>query len=139
MALDIKLNDVRDEWGDFDLETKDKIRIEVKTSSYLQTWYQENYSKIKFSIKRKNEKYLKNNELNRPSDFYIFCLLNHKDKKTVEPLNMDQWIFYILSTKEINKLFKNINSISLKTLNEITCSLKFNEIKDKIYNEYKIL
>ena len=52
---------------------------------------------------------------------------------------MDQWIFYVLSTKEINRLFKNIKSISLKTLNEITYGLKFNEIKDKIYNEYKIL
>ena len=130
-AMDIELTDVREEWGEFDLETKDKIRLEIKASSYLQTWHQYSYSKIIFSIKKEK------NKSKRPSDFYVFCLLNHKDKKTVDPLNMDQWVFYVLSTKIIDNKFNNKNSISLEILGKMTNYIKYNELKEKIINEYR--
>jgi hypothetical protein len=31
---------------------------------------------------------------------YVFCLLAHKDKSTLDPLNMDQWQFFVLATEE---------------------------------------
>src|SRR5215510_14221344 len=51
MALEIDLTGVREEWDAYDIETKNGIKIEIKTSAYLQTWLQKDYSKINFSIK----------------------------------------------------------------------------------------
>jgi len=44
-AAKINLNEVRDEWGAFDLITTEGIKIEVKSSAYLQTWFQKALSK----------------------------------------------------------------------------------------------
>ena len=40
-------------WGKYDLLTKDKIAVEVKTSGYIQTWEQESLSKLIFGIHEK--------------------------------------------------------------------------------------
>ena len=141
-AMEIDLtNEARDEWSEYDLETWEwgKIKIEVKSSSYLQTWDQRNYSNIIFSIKKKGKTSIAKdkNTFIRPSDVYVFCLLNHKDKRTVDPLNMDQWSFYVLSTNSINNIFKDKNSISLKSLETITESIGYNKLKEKIIKEAK--
>ncbi|AEF86086.1 conserved hypothetical protein [Treponema primitia ZAS-2] len=140
-AMGIDLSEVRSEWSEYDLETEDGIKIEVKSSAYLQTWDQFDYSKIIFSIKKRGDWKIKlnKNEFNRPSDIYVFCLLKHKEKKTVNPLNMDQWVFYVLSTNKIDTIFKNNSSISLKSLEKLTEGIKYNEIKDKIVAECKII
>ena len=40
----------RTEWDTYDLETKDGIKIEIKSAAYLQSWKQTNLSKISFNI-----------------------------------------------------------------------------------------
>ncbi len=50
-ALNIDLNVVRDEWSAYDLISPEGIKIEVKSASYLQSWFQRNFSLISFSIK----------------------------------------------------------------------------------------
>jgi len=137
-AMDADLSLPIEEWSEYDLNVKG-IKIEVKTSSYLQTWSQSNYSKIIFLIKRKGDTSVKTKkeDLNRPSDLYVFCLLNHKDKKTVNPLNMDQWLFYVLSTNKINNIFKEKNSISLEKLEKEVIGIKYDELKERILNEYQ--
>ena len=144
--MDVNLFYVREEWGEYDLTATveldngklDLIKIEVKSSSYLQTWDQEKYSKIIYSIKKRGDwkNRIKKEDFNRPSDIYIFCLLNHKDKDTVDPLNMNQWLFFVLSTKRINEIYKNKSSISLNTLEKITNCVKYDELKNKIIEEY---
>jgi hypothetical protein len=141
-AMEIDLtNEARDEWSEYDLETWEwgKIKIEVKSSSYLQTWDQKNYSNIIFSIKKKGKTSIakEKNIFIRPSDVYVFCLLDHKDKKTVNPLNMDQWSFYVVSTNTINNIFKERNSISINSLENITEKIRYNQLKEKIINEAK--
>jgi hypothetical protein len=141
-AMEIDLsNEARDEWAEYDLETWEwgTIKIEVKSSSYLQTWDQKYFSNIIFSIKKKGETSIakEKNTFTRPSDVYVFCLLDHKDKKTVNPLNMDQWAFYVVSTKIINKIFKEKNSVSLTSLEKITEKIRYNQLKEKIINEAK--
>ena len=140
MAMNIDLSVIREEWGAYDLETKDGIKIEVKTSAYLQTWFQKNYSKIIFSIK---PAYFWNSETNelskiksRPSDVYVFCLLKHKDKNSVNPLILNQWVFYVVSTNKINNVFGNKNTIQLNSLEKIAKSLNYDEIKKNVVKEY---
>jgi len=141
-AMNIDLTTgAREEWSEYDLETWEwgKIRIEVKSSSYLQTWDQRNYSNIIFSIRKRGNTSItkEKNKFTRPSDVYVFCLLNHMDKKTVDPLNMDQWSFYVVSTNKINNVFKEKNSISLKSLEKVTEKISYNQLKEKIINEVK--
>src|ERR1700761_545099 len=50
-AANVDIKTIRDEWGAFDLETMDGIKIEVKSAAYIQTWFQRELSKISFSIK----------------------------------------------------------------------------------------
>ena len=139
-ALEIDLTKVREEWEAYDLETKEGIKIEIKTSAYLQTWFQDDYSKIIFSIKPASSWSAKTNELltikARYSDIYIFCLLNHKDKNTVNPLNLSQWVFYVLSTKKINKYFGDKKSISLKTLEKYVNLINYDQLKETVQIEY---
>ena len=140
MAMGIDLSTVREEWDAYDLETEDGIKIEIKTSAYLQTWFQKNYSKIIFSIKPAYFWDAKTNKTSkiksRPSDIYVFCLLKHKDKKTVNPLKLEQWVFYVVSTEKINEFYGNKKSIQLNSLEKITECVNYSELKEKIKEEY---
>lgn len=131
-ALNADIAKVRNEWDAFDLITPQGIKIEVKSSAYLQSWEQSNYSKINFSIKTANpwnwaiDK--RSEQAIRSADFYIFCLLNHKDKSTVNPLNLNQWEFYILATEKLNNYTRSQHSITLNSLRKLTSPLKFEEL-----------
>jgi len=98
---------VRIEWDAYDLITKNGLKIEVKSSAYLQSWQQKSHSNIGFDIRptkgwdSKTNEYA--NDFKRQSDIYVFCLLKHKDKETVDPLNLKQWEFYLLSTDILNE------------------------------------
>lgn len=68
----------RTEWDAFDLETPAGLKVELKSSAYLQSWPQEKYSSISFSIaptRGWNSKTNETSELRqRQSDVYVFCL-----------------------------------------------------------------
>ncbi len=124
---------IRTEWDVYDLTDKDGTRIEIKTPAYLQSWHQEKFSEIKFGIQptigwsAETNKF--GSELKRHSDFYIFCLLEYKDKSSINPFNLDQWIFYILSTITLDSKVRNQKTLSHKgllNLNPVKC--KFSEI-----------
>jgi hypothetical protein len=83
-ALGIDLKMVRDEWSAYDLISPEGIKIKVKSASYIQSWYQKDFSKIGFSIREakewSNETNLMSAYPSRTSDLYVFCLLKHKDQ-----------------------------------------------------------
>lgn len=91
---------VRNEWDAFDLLTPSGKRIEVKSSAYLQSWFHEKPSVIEFSIRPSYNWDADANKIvaerKRQADIYVFCLLNRKEKDSLDPLNLDQWEFYIL-------------------------------------------
>ena len=93
---------IRQFWDSYDLETKEGIKVEVKSSAYIQSWYQKSLSKINFDIKPTVAWNPKTNEYGskarRQADVYVFCVLAHKEKATINPLDLDQWDFYILPT-----------------------------------------
>ena len=86
------------EWDEYDLLTDTGIKIEIKSSSYLQNWEQYELSKIIFGIQPTGETQSRNPERSRKADIYVFCVLAHKDKNTVNPLKLEQWDFYVLQT-----------------------------------------
>jgi hypothetical protein len=130
---------VRNEWDPYDLKTEKGIKIEVKSAAYLQSWYQEKLSNIIFNIRPTFAYDYQTNllakEKKRQADLYVFCLLHHKDKKTINPLDLTQWTFYVVPTKEIAKTCQNAKSLSLsrlKELNPIVCN--FNGIQEAVEN-----
>jgi hypothetical protein len=141
-AVGIKPDSVRAEWDPYDLETEDDIKIEVKSAAYLQSWHQERLSNISFSISRTKAWDAVTNhyeeEIKRQADVYVFALLAHKDKCTVDPLNLDQWQFFVLPTKELNERIGNQKSISLGRLKDLAnLTVSFPNLKQAILEKYK--
>jgi hypothetical protein len=111
---------VREEWDAFDLRTKDSVRIEVKSASYIQSWYHKNLSKITFGIQPTRGWDAATNQLangfQRQAHIYVFCLLAHKDQDTLNPLDLDQWEFYFLPAQVLNATCPAQKTIGLAKL-----------------------
>jgi hypothetical protein len=120
VGLALGLNEgIRTEWEKYDLNYNGK-KIEVKSSAYLQTWTIDKHSRILFSIGAKrhwdieSRKY--SEEAMRHADIYVFCLLECRDQGKVNPLDTNQWCFYVMTTQEIEKGFSKAASLSLERL-----------------------
>jgi hypothetical protein len=135
-AININITEVRSEWDAYDLITNDGVKIEVKSAAYLQSWQQQILSKITFSTKLARawdmEIDKRSDEAKRHADVYVFCLLKHEDKQTVNPLDMDHWDFYVLATKELNDYTRSQHSITLKSLQKLTTAIGYNQINTYI-------
>ncbi|WP_331744630.1 hypothetical protein [Kitasatospora sp. NBC_01300] len=88
------------EWDSFDVLTPDGLRIEVKTSAYLQAWGQRQLSEIRFSRLRGRTWTPEDGDAAEQSynaDVYVFALhtaLTHAD---YDPLDIGQWRFHVAS------------------------------------------
>jgi hypothetical protein len=122
-ALGIDTGGVRNEWAAFDLITPDGVKIEVKSSGFIQTWYQRALSSINFSTKPTREwdstTNLQSREVRRQADVYVFALHRHADKSTIDPLEVTQWSFYVLPTSELNARPRSQSSITLNSLKKM--------------------
>lgn len=100
-------NQFRVEWDAFDLVTPDGLKVEVKSAAYLQSWKQEKNSSIQFSIRSAKGWDASTNtsatESGRSADVYVFSLLKEQNRSLVNPLNLDQWEFFIVATEQINR------------------------------------
>ncbi|MGI8854834.1 MAG: hypothetical protein ACR2JW_03705 [Thermomicrobiales bacterium] len=128
VALALGLTDTpRVEWNAFDLETADGLKIEVKSAAYLQTWRQKQLSTILFQIGQTfgwdASTDISETEQRRQADIYVFCVLKHQDKRTLDPLNMEQWDFYVLLTSVLNEKVPTQKTMGLSTL------LRLNPVK----------
>jgi len=47
---------------------------------------------------------------------YVFALLHHAERATVDPLNVAQWEFYVLPTRMLDDHFPSQKSIRLSRL-----------------------
>lgn len=114
------VSSARVEWDAVDVVTPDGIKVEVKSSAWLQSWHQDRLSAIGFGIAPTAAWEPKTNrfetERKRQADVYVFCLLDHKDKQTVDPLDVDQWRFSVLPTRELDRRCRVQKRISLATL-----------------------
>lgn len=120
---------VRSEWDAYDMETEAGLKIEVKSSAYIQSWYQRRLSQISFGIQPTlawdYETNLQAKEKKRQADIYVFCLLHHKDNDTTNPMDLSQWTFYVISKNQLESVRPERKSITLgklKKLGPIECS-----------------
>lgn len=126
-------------WHPYDLTGPSGLRLEIKSSAYIQGREQADFSKISFSIaptKLYNEYTDYSQEAKRHSDVFVFCIWNTKDRSS-SPLNMDLWDFYVLPTIVLDKEKpdqKNITLSSLLALQPKKCN--FSELRKTISLEY---
>jgi hypothetical protein len=132
-------NGVRVEWDAYDIKLPNGISIEVKSSSYLQSWAQQKPSAISFDIRPTRSWNLEtnyySNEARRQAHLYVFCILAHNEKITLDPANLNQWLFYVLSSRTLDERLKTQKRISLRTLltlKPIKCT--FSELNEEINN-----
>ena len=135
-ALGIEKSHNTEYWTLFDILYKD-YRIEIKETGYYHPWNEN--GKIsemrRFGITKANSKYENkdtNNIYERQNDIYVFCLNVGKTKETSNPLNIDNWEFYIVPTKTINEVCKNNKSIGLNKVQKIATKVNYFEIKEYI-------
>lgn len=113
----------RENWVAYDLKYKD-IKIEVKTSGYVQTWHKTDSkaSRISFDIGSKSiwdeTTNSRTTEKTRYADIWVFCIHNEKDVTLANPLDENQWSFLVCSTVWLNEKFPNYKSISLSSLQD---------------------
>ena len=111
------------EWDAFDL-VYNEIKIEVKSATYIQSWHSDPFSNNSFGIGLKKVYDYETNKYNpgakRHADIYVFCLLKEKDVDLIDPLDMKQWEFYVVLTKELDQHFPYQVGIFLYSLEIIT-------------------
>jgi len=122
----------RNSWESFDLTAFDGTNVEVKSASFVQSWHQNQLTRVQFSIKKTQEWDPKTNTFIAPakrhSDVYVFCLLSETVKDNLDPLNLNQWEFYVLATKEIDRDFGDRKSISLSQVKSRSRTYNIHEL-----------
>lgn len=135
-ALGIDTAPPRDEWAAWDLTSPEGIKIEVKCSAYLQSWYQARHSSPSFSIKPSRAWDPNTNSYSatsqRQAHLYVFALLDHLDKATVDPLDVRQWVFFVVPTSSIDGYQRSQSSITLKSLTKISRPVRYQELRAQI-------
>jgi hypothetical protein len=119
-ALGIDVSGVRDGWAAYDLRTPAGIKVEVKSAAYLQSWHQRKPSIVSFLIPRTRAWDPDTNRLDpepkRQADVYVFAVLAHAQKSTLNPCDVSQWEFHVLPTLVLNERTRSQHSITLRTL-----------------------
>ena len=114
------MDGVQEEWASYDVQSPDGVKIEVKTSAYIQTWYQSKLYRPRFGIAPRTAWVAATNswttEKKRWADVYVFCLHHHQDQATVNPLDLAQWTFYVLPAATLDRTVGSQQSIGISNL-----------------------
>ncbi|WP_159817851.1 hypothetical protein [Cyanobium sp. Copco_Reservoir_LC18] len=114
---------VRTEWDAYDVVTAAGIKVEVKASGFVQSWAQEKLSSVGFDIAPKlgwdASTNMSATEACRPADVYVFAVHFHTDQASIDPLNVNQWEFYVLATSVLDQQCMRQKRISLATLQKL--------------------
>jgi hypothetical protein len=140
-ALEIPFDTVRDEWGAFDLLTPEGVKVEVKSAAYIQSWHQVKESIISFRVPATRAWDADTNrqalESKRQADVYVFALLAHREQESIDPLNLDQWHFYVLPTSLLNSRTRSQHSITLRSLDSLTGGpIQFAKLRAAVLQAY---
>jgi hypothetical protein len=135
-ALGIPAGGVREGWAAWDLTTPDGVRVEVKPAAYLQSWAQKELSRISFGTPRTLARDADGGGFagaaRRHAQVYVFALLAHTGKATVDPLDLDQRVFYVLPTAVLDGRTRSQHSITLKTLQGLTAVVRFSGLRQAV-------
>jgi len=120
LALGGPDRDASGEWDPYDLTTPDGVKVEVKSTAYLQSWAQKRKSTLVFNIPETNAWDSATGSWGlsraRQSDVYVFCVFNAVEPETADPLDMTQWDFYVAPTSRVNAALGGQKTVVLSCL-----------------------
>ncbi len=123
-AIGVPTDGVRNAWMAYDLlRPADGLRVEVKSAAYVQSWFQAKPSHIQFVVPKRlgwdPETNKMDSEARRHADVYVFALLAEKDQAKVDPLDLSQWQFWAVPTKDLDARQRSQHSITLPSLQQL--------------------
>jgi hypothetical protein len=119
------------------LRSRGGATIEVKSAAYFQTWAQKAPSVISFGIAPTRLWDTATNvmaaEVRRQTDLYVFALLAHQDKATLDPMDVSQWVFFVMPTAVLNARLPSQKQLGLAGLRSFCpAESTFFQIRDAI-------
>jgi hypothetical protein len=112
------------------------VKVEVKSAAYIQSWFQTKLSAISFRTPKTRafdpETNSHETEAKRQADVYVFAVLKHQDKETVDPLNVEQWEFYTVPTAVLNARTRSQYGITLVTLKTFSTPVNFAGLRTEV-------
>lgn len=137
LSLGLSTESAREEWASFDLQTPSGVKIEVKSGAYVQSWFQEGPSTIMFRVPKTRAwdaaTNVQSRESRRQADVYVFAVLAHKDRGTIDPLNFSHWRFYVLQTAVLDARTRSQHSITLPSLEKLCGgSITYAELRNAV-------
>lgn len=131
---------VRTEWDPVDVRTRSGAKIEVKAAGYVQSWHQSRYSQISFNIGPKRAWDATSNTSSdtpvRSADAYVFAVHAHREQESIDPLDVSQWEFHVLSTARIEQECGDQKTLSLGVLERLSSgSVPFTDLEKAIEEE----
>ena len=123
----------RDSWAPCDLVTPSGMRIEVKTTAYLQVWNPQPSKTLTFSgLKGRTwtlaTGYSATATFN--ADLYVFCLQTETDVARWNALDLAQWRFFTQTREQLES--RGCRSITLSALRKITPELTAVELQREV-------
>jgi len=127
----------RNPWLAYDLKLPDGRAIEVKTMSRLQAWAQKKLSYPRVVIKPSREWNPQTGVMKEKptfnADIYILCFFKAIDHETANPLNLNQWEFYVFTKEQIIKMLSEMKTISLSYIKRHKIkAVNANELKHEV-------
>lgn len=143
MALGCVRGDVtRREWDAYDLVTRDGIKVEVKSTAYLQSWGTTTRASRRFGISETYGWDARTNAysstLARNSDVYVFCVHTATERSAANPLELGQWEFLVVATSKINQVLPQQKTIGLPVLTTTfgVSAVGFAEVAAAVHTAY---
>ena len=124
-------------WTLWDINYKGQ-RIEVKETAYYHSWRSDGKVSAQrtFGITKAYTRYKDpTSDFKRQSDIYVFCLNTGETKETSNPLDLDNWRFWVVPTETIDLVCGNNKTISLSRLQNLSGLKKgigYDEIKTAV-------
>ena len=136
------VNGTRPIWAPWDLEYRG-AKIEVKSTSYHQSWKRSSNSRGSFDIKATSAdfptdpavpfgpeaEYYTDPEIKRRAEVYVFAYYAEQNAARVDPLDVRGWRFYVLPTPELERHFGTQATVSLKRVQEVADEVRYENLK----------
>lgn len=111
---------IRTEWDAFDLVTDSGIKVEIKSSAFLQTWAQEKSSAATIQIRETlawdKDQARYEEKRRRQADVYVICIFTGTDITRDDILDLDLWTFLVVPTTVLNEKFPGQKTVRLTVL-----------------------
>ena len=108
--------------------------LEVKSASYHQRWHQDRLSDIRFSVRKTHAWDATTGKqaatAERQAFAYVLCLLSEKQREKVDPLDLNQWQFWAVSSSFFDARTRSQHSITHNSLRrEVGEPVSFNDLR----------